>query len=408
MELYRLSDRKGICISSDGRDDYGKLINAVRKRRIQFYGLCYRDGRLYGYIRSRDMDKLCSISHELGYECTVTDVSGLRYQTSGYSRRFGLPVGFLLSLLTVAFLADRVMMIEIGGNENIPDEKILTLLSTVGIYTGSSISSVDLREAERDILSMEKDIAWIGIRHSGSRVVVEVDELKEIPEMERKNTPCNIIASHDAQIKSVRLYSGMLIPMVGDAVRKGDVIVSGVVETKYGRSFYVHSIAEITGEYTEKMTFSVPLQCEEMVDDGEKNVTAVSLFGKRIIMPFSEKISGYHEYSEEETFLKLGRITFPISKITMHYRLKKPVIVTRTEDEAERLLTERMKRYEQNFYEDGLTVLDREIEKYSDGKNVSLAVTYKVEGEIGSEQQFFAKYEGVGEYIENEQTEIKE
>lgn len=397
MELYRLSDRKGICISSEGRDDYGKLINAVRKRRIQFYGLCYRDGKLYCYIRSRDMDKLSSITNQLGYECTVTHTSGLRYQTSGYSKRFGLPVGFLLSLVTVAFLADRVMMIEIGGNEKLSDEKILALLRTEGISTGSSISSVDLRKAERDILSMEKDIAWIGIRHSGSRVVVEIDELKEMPEMERKNTPCNIIASHDAQIKSVRLYSGMLIPMVGDGVRKGDVIVSGVVETKYGRSFYVHSIAEITGEYTEKMTFSVPLQCEEMMDDGEKTVTAFSAFGRRIKMPFSEKITGDFEYYEDEDFLKLGRITFPLSKITMHYKMKKPVIVTRTEDDAVKLLNERMKRYEQNFYEDGLTVLDKEIEKYCDGKTVSLSVTYRIEGEIGREQQFFAKYEDAGE-----------
>ena len=81
--------------------------------------------------------------------------------------------------------------------------------------------------------------------------------------MQSKNTPCNIVASRDAQIKNVRLYSGMLVPMVGDGVKKGDIIVSGVVDTKYGRSFYVHSIGEITGIYTEKMTFSKPLECEQ-------------------------------------------------------------------------------------------------------------------------------------------------
>lgn len=126
----------------------------------------------------------------------------------------------MLSVGIIAFLNDRVMMIEIGGNETISDSRIISLLEDTGISIGSRISDIDLRQAERRIKGMDKDVGWIGIRHTGSRVVVEISELTEPPKMQSKNTPCNIVASRDAQIKNVRLYSGMLVPMVGDGVKR--------------------------------------------------------------------------------------------------------------------------------------------------------------------------------------------
>lgn len=58
-----------------------------------------------------------------------------------------------------------------------------------------------------------------------------------------------------------------------------------MVDTKYGRSFYVHSIGEITGIYTEKMTFSKPLECEEYVGAGTAEKKAISISGSALFIP---------------------------------------------------------------------------------------------------------------------------
>ncbi len=391
MRLYRLSNRKAFRIYSDKNSDYGKFINALKKSPVSFYGLAFRKDKLYGYVGVWDYKRLCALAEEHSLICEVIGKSGFFYATKKFHMRFGLLIGALLSAAMVMFLNDRVMIIEIGGNETIPDSRIISLLKDTGIYTGSKISDVDLRLAERRLMVMDKNIAWAGIKNTGSRITVEIDELTETPEMERKNTPCNIVAVRDAQIKNVRVYSGMLMPMVGDAVRKGDIIVSGVVDTKYGRSHYVHSIGEITGIYTEKMTFSQPLKAEEKVFTGECVKKAVSIFGKRFVYGSSGKAEGEYEYYETEKPLTIGKITLPIALTQMHYKLTDTSVISYTEEEAEELLHKRIAKYEQNFLTDGVTVTDKSIRKTSDNDCITFTVTYTVEGEIGEEKSFFVK-----------------
>lgn len=390
----RIRNRAAFRLYSETGADQGKLINALRDSPIQFYGLSVRRDKLYGYVRGIDCERLKALAEEYGFTAEILSKRGIYYVTKGYHLRFGAAAGFLLAVGMLFFLADRVMVIEVGGNENIPEERIISLLNDAGISIGSRISEVDLRDAEKKILGMDKDIAWIGIRHTGSRVVVEIDEINAVPEMERKSTPCNIVAARDGQIKNVRVYSGMLIPMVGDAVKKGDIIISGVVDTKYGRSYYIHSIGEVTGVYTEKMTFSQPFRSEEKITAGETVKKAVSVFGKRFVYFSEGDIEGEYEYYEEAFPLTLGKITFPVSVIEMHFELIENTETTRTEDEVRAILDEKAARYEENFLSDGVTVTHREITETNDGKNLTRTVIYTVEGELGTQKQIFARYEG--------------
>lgn len=391
MNTYRLRKRTGFCAYSDKGDDFGGFISDLHKSPVQFYGLQFKKGKLYGYVRSKDYDALCRLADSHSLEIEITAQKGLYYATQSYHKRWGFLLGALLAVCIVTFLRSRVLMIEIGGNERVSDEKIISLLRDNGIFIGSRISDVDLRAAEKMIIGMDKNIAWVGIRNTGSRVVVEIDELTALPQMERKNVPCNIVAARDAQITGVRLYSGMLIPMVGEGVKKGDIIVSGVVETKYGKSFYVHSIGEITGRYSEKMTFSQLLSDTQYVYGDDAVKKAVSIFGRRFTYYSEGAVEGEYEYYEEEKPLSVGKITFPISKVEMHYRLIEPVAVMRTEQEAEQLIRERIARYEQNHLTDK-TVIDKQIYKSSDGERVTITVEYTIEGEIGAEKPIFVEH----------------
>ena len=396
MKLYNIRSRTGFCVYSENGSDCNKFINALRNSSVQFYGLTMIHSRLYGYVRSMDFSRLCSIAESHKLVCRMQERKGVFYTTKGYHKRYGLIIGMVLSLGLISFLSDRVMIIEIGGNTSKSETHVISLLRDAGIYIGSSISDIDLRYAERQIKRMDKDIDWIGIRNTGSRVVVEIEDITNPPEMERKNTPCNIVAARDAQIKSVRVYNGMLIPMVGDGVKKGDVIISGVVDTQYGRSYYVHSIGEITGIYSDRMTFSQPLECEETVYTGEMIRKAVNIFGLTIPLDMEKPPEGEYEYYEESFPLRLGKITFPISKKIMHYKLTDKVTVTRTQEEADAQLQERIERFESNLMND-CTITDRQVSRQVTDKAVTVTISYTLEGEIGREQQLFARYEGFKE-----------
>lgn len=407
MRLYRLRSRIGFCIYSEQGRDCGKFINDLRNSPLKFFGLSVRGERLYGYVGSGDFSALQRLAAQHKLICEKIDEKGAAKELRVFKKRMGLVIGFFLSLGIVAFLNDRVMIIEVGGNESVPTERILSHLEDAGVYIGSSISSVDLRRVERQVSAMDKDIDWVGIKHIGSRVTVEINEITAPPEMERKNTPCNIVAAHDAQITGVRLYSGMLIPMVGDGVRKGDILVSGVVDTKYGRSFYVHSIGEITGIYTEKMTFSERYMTEEKVCVGERSAKALKIFGHKLIYSPAELPAGDYEYSETDEQLTFLGLDLPVYRITGHYRILDSRSVTITEEQAEANIMGRIEKYEQNFLDGGAEILSRDIEKTRDNNGITFTVIYTLEGEIGEEKMILAKYEAPRE-PEQESTEITE
>lgn len=393
MNLYSLRSRTAFCVYSESGNDTGKFLNALRESPVRFFGLSVRRGRLYGYVLSKDYSRLCETAQAHKLCCEEISRKGAVQAGKGYMGRIGLVIGFILAVMLTSFLSDIVMIIEVGGNENIPTEKIISHLKDSGLSTGSRISSLDLRQIERRVIAMDKNIDWVGIKHIGSRVTVEINEITAPPELERKNTPCNIVAARDAQIKSVRLYSGMLIPMVGDGVKKGDVIVSGVVDTKYGRSYYVHSIGEITGIYTERRTFSQPLTVQETVCTGELVKKALCIFGGGIVYYSQGSPPGEYEYYETEKKFAPWGIELPVSVKEMHFRLLEKKETAISKEKACELLQEKIARYEENFLSDGEKIIDRKVTRSVYKDRLTCTAEYTLEGEIGTDKTIFAKYE---------------
>lgn len=390
---YKIRSRTGFCVYSEKNEDYGKFLDDLRNSRVQFYGLVYNKDKLYGYVRSFDYELLKKKAGEYDYKTEKISRKGLWYSSGKLRSRIGIVVGFLATVMLICFLCTRVMIIEIGGNKELSRERIIDLLSDVGLGYGSSISSADLRAAEHKILSMEKKIEWIGIRNIGSRLIVEISEITNAPEINLKNTPSNIIAMYDAQITQVRLYSGMLIPMIGDGVKKGDIIVSGVVDEKYGEYHYVHSIAEITGIYSKCVTFSVPFITEESLQTDVVRKKGISIFGKRFYYLCDGNVTGEYEYIENEKNFSVGKIVLPFSLIDVEYKIKDTVITERNEEEILELISQKTEAYEENFIASDVKLLDKKTEQFTDEKNISVKITYTLEGEIGTQKSFFASYE---------------
>lgn len=405
MRLYRLRSRTGFTVYSDEGRDLKKFINALHGSSVRFFGLAVRGDRLYGYTEASSFVRLCEIAEEQGLICEKISDEGLPVTLGRYRHRLGIPLGLIISAVVVMLLSDRVMVIEVGGNETIPTERIMSHLESSGIYIGSSISSVDLRRAERQIAAMDRGIDWVGIKHIGSRVTVEINEMTSPPEMERKNTPCNIVASRDAQITGVKLYSGMLIPMVGDGVKKGEIIVSGVVDTKYGRSYYVHSIGEITGIYTERVTFSERLENEEEVCVGESVSRFIRIFGVKIPYVRADIPTGAYEYDERENQLTLFGFPLPVFKGEGGYRLYENRTVNISREEAERRIDKKISLYEKNFISGDEQILDRQTDKRFENGVLTCSVTYTIEGEIGEDRMILAKYESPERYDKSSEIE---
>lgn len=407
VKSYRFRNRTEFEIRSEGKD-LNRLINVLRQEKIHFYGMRLKADVLSGYIRSADYAVLASLCEKAGVKLEIRSHRGMVFALGRYKKRWGIPLGAVVAVMLVSFLSDRVMIIEIDGCETVSEERVMSLLEDCGISYGSSISAVDLYRTEERLVSMESSFAWVGIHSNGSRVIVDIQEITKSPETERKNTPCNIVAAKDAQIKGVKVYNGMLSVMVGDGVKKGDVIVSGTIETKYGRTYYVHSIAEITGIYTEKMTFSQPFLTEESVYSHTVTRKALLLFGKSFIIGRESVPQEDYEYRESIKRIRIGKVELPIGIAEMNYDILEKKEVTVTEEQAMALLEERILRHEKNFLsDDGAVIIGKDVKTDVTETGITVTIVYTMEGEIGTERQILAKYEPLAVPAEEDDEEKK-
>jgi len=287
------------------------------------------------------------------------------------------------------------MAVEVYGNETMTDKQVEAILSDNGIKIGAFIPSLDLREAERLITSSSDNIAWIGIRASGCRIQAEISEMTDPPEMVPTSVPCNIVSSRDAQIVAIRnVHMGMLVPMLYDGVKKGDLLISGTVENGKGGVYYAHAMGEIIGRYTEEVTFEQSF-ADERFDYGETiNRSTLYFFGLKIPLYVGGSVSGNYEYDEETEYLKLWNVTLPVGIIRSEYKTYETVPTAYSPEQAKAMLEEKIKLYEYNFFDGDsgdVTVVDREAVFSEDGEKASVTVKYTLESDIGVTREIMAK-----------------
>lgn len=369
------------------------FLNDLKNSVFAVSELRYKDGRIRGNVYRSSFPGICALAEDKGVMISVSGKRGGIFKIRKYRFRTGIAIGFVLSLLMVFYLSNIVMAVEVYGNETLTDKQIESILSDCGIRIGAFLPNIDLREAERLIISSVDDIAWIGIRSSGCIVQAEVSEMEKPPEMVPIRTPCNIISSRDAQIVAIRnVHLGMLVPMLYDGVKKGDLLVSGTVEDGKGGVYFSHAMGEIIGQYNEKVSFSQPFSDEEIFYTERVKRKYLTFFGVKIPLFIGKNDFGQYEYDETTTYFRILNIELPVGTVLSEYHLYESDEVSYTPEKAKQILEDKIKLYEKNFYEgEDISIIDREVLISETDEGMTAIVKYTLESDIGVVQEIMAK-----------------
>lgn len=238
---------------------------------------------------------------------------------------------------------------------------------------------------------MIEDISWAAIRHTGNRLVVEVTEIVEKPDMLQDRMPCNVVADRAAQITSTSVYDGQLMRIVGDYVMPGDMLISGVIEDSTGHVTKHHAMGVITGIYEETVVFSEEYKSSAYVPTGNtESEKYLYLFNLKI--PLFIRKNDYSSAWEElyENKLKVFGKSIPVSIVRKKLTETELVEKEYTDEELEEIIMDKIYLYEKNFLADE-EILSREITPEKSGNELTYTVTYTLEGEIGQQREIFIK-----------------
>lgn len=248
------------------------------------------EGRICACISIGGFREIRGIARKTRTRITIIKRQGIPFVLHRYRKRKLALVGVVLFFVLLWYLTGHIMGIDVTGNKRISTAEILNQLKDCGIYYGVNVDKIDNKRIKNEMMTKFDDIAWIGINIKGSRAYIEVKERLDTPIRVDAYIPCDIIAAKDGIIRLLEVKEGQSLVKTNEFVEKGDLLVSGVVDSNKMGMRYVHSFGEVYAETIYKKTREYPFEYVEKIYTGnEKKRYSLSVMNKHLKLFLKDK-----------------------------------------------------------------------------------------------------------------------
>ncbi len=263
--------------------DPARLLTYINQNDIQINHITYvSDLTLSCVVARGDTKRLIALAHRWGAEVKIKDTQGVFWTLVQLRNRPVLVIGFLAILVSALFLPTRVFFVRVEGNQTVSDFQIAEEAERCGIKFGASRRAVRSEKVKNALLGAIPQLQWAGVNTYGCVAVISVKERTQPQVQTEKTGISSIVADRDGVVTECTVISGNPLCKVGQAVKKGQVLVSGY--TDCGLSIRAQRAqAEIYGQTIREMEIVLP---KETVQKGYllgQNRAYGILLGKKLI-----------------------------------------------------------------------------------------------------------------------------
>lgn len=180
------------------------------------------------YIKKEHIIKSVSVLLKNGDQVTKRSSFPSVFQV--LKRRIVLIGTLIILLMLTIWIPTRVFFIFVEGNSYVPDQRILEAAKSSGIYFGAKRVDVRSEEIKNRMLESVPQLQWTGINTSGCIAKISVKEKAQGSTVPLQTDIEEIVALRDGIICSATATEGTLLCKVGQAVTKGQTLVSGYAD----------------------------------------------------------------------------------------------------------------------------------------------------------------------------------
>ena len=318
-----------------------KIINLCAKNRIAVWNVHYGNNKIRLFITVKDFKRLPKILKRSGLRLHILNKTGFPFFINRYKRRFGIFAGIVIFFAVLQFMSGFIWIIEVEGNKTVTDREILAICKDLGIKTGVKRNSIDTKNTPQDLLLKTDKLSWGSFNIEGCKLTVNVTEI--VPKTEDNTVATNLKAAKDGIIEKIDVTSGNPVVKVGDIVKKGDLLVSGITETMRDTKF-VHSIGTVTAKTEETITLFEPfIKKTETLTGKTAKRRVLEVFGIKIPL-YIGKEKGNFKTETDCKNLKLLSQNIPIKIYTKKFIFVKKENLTRDYNELCQQLRERLEK----------------------------------------------------------------
>lgn len=331
--------------------------------------------------------RLHTLALRSGGKVKIVKKKGLPFILRPLKGRWGVFAGLLFFVLFTSFMGGFIWNITVIGNDTLQASKIVDYLAQNGFKTGVRWSDTDKENLEFAVMAEFDEVSWISINQLGCLAQIEIRETVQKPDIVNNNRITNVRATKDGVIVKVTALGGWSAVEPGEAVTKGDLLISGIYEADVTenprQNHYAHAHGTVMAQTENEIKVHIPREQSEKVFTSEKEYKSVYFFGLEIPLYF-KKNEKNAQIDYEKKYLVLNDFRLPIGIYTetcSYYSQQKRSV---TDSELETLAqTELEKRKTEEIAD--REILGESIDTEITQSGCMLTASYSLLEDIGEE-----------------------
>lgn len=210
--------------------DINAVLSQITKKGISLENVEYIDDLTIRFLINRGALNWIKSDCKHIQKIRIVKQTGIFKKLKEMGKHPVLMVTVLFIFALTAYLPTRVLFFQVSGNDKLPEKYILEKIQEYGIGFGSSRRAVRSEEVKNVLLEKIPELDWAAITTNGCTATIHIKEsTKERIETDTKKVG-SIIALRDGIIDEITVTNGTALCKVGDAVTKGQKLISGYTD----------------------------------------------------------------------------------------------------------------------------------------------------------------------------------
>lgn len=331
------------------------------------------------------------IVRKTGTKVAVLERCGLPFFLPKLFRRKAFIGGLMLAVAFWMISSLFIWDIQTAGNYRITDDVFHAFLREQQVAVGMKKSGLDIGALEKEIRRTFPEITWASARLSGTKLLIEIKENDApiITQQAAAEKGSELVTDYDGTIVAIIVRSGVPMVKVGDAVAKGDVLVAGNVpvyneDATVREYLYVDADADIWLEHAMSFSARLPFDYIQKEYTGRtKKRFYLRIGNHEWKMPQEKPFLVYDSLIRESRPLVFEKLSIPVYQGSYTYREYKNVEHEYTLEQAETLLSEKLRTFLASLEEKGVQIIEKDVKIDTNGGSWVISGQFTVREAVG-------------------------
>lgn len=364
----------------------GKLMTLCARNGILLWNGGNEEDAFYGCVSVRMLDGLRALAGQAGIDLQTVKVSGMPRLLHNYRKRIGILCGSLLFVTVLAVSQQFVWTVQVEGCKNADPRRLIALLEEAGVHRGTLKKKIDLRYTAREMILRADELSWAALNLHGTTAILRIRERTPPPPKIDTNVPANVVAMEDGQIKKLWVTDGKAALKEGETVRKGEIIISGVWQDRWGLTHFVRAGGQAYAHVPRSLTVKIPLEQEAYILTGAERRSYLEIFGLRLPLFFYKELAGEFKLECYNDTPEIFGITLPFSigrENALFYDKQKETI---TQEQALAMAQRQLAALEHKVFLEN-PVISRDVRASMENGVLILRGDYEIEMDIAQQKE---------------------